>query len=60
MQVAIQKDLGGERIDPLACRRVRPKTGQENRPLSDGRFSVFRLKKPLRHEGFEQDAVDPR
>ena len=23
-QIAAQRDLGGERMDPLACRRVRP------------------------------------
>jgi len=46
-RIAAQRDLGGERIDALACRRARPTAGQENRPLSDGRFSVFSAEKAL-------------
>src|ERR1700682_923703 len=47
-EFAIQKALRGERIDALACRRARPTAGQENRPLSDGRFSVFSREKRLK------------
>jgi hypothetical protein len=28
-QIAAQRDLGGERIDPLACRRARPERGKK-------------------------------